>query len=220
MEMNVGRYNIKIRNRSNRILREENRRNSLLFFETLRCASGSIAKLCGEVNVETHGHNRRGSYTFLRDRPDLGEKFVFTVVRNPFDRFVSSFNWLSGGGENEMDRQEMEEFQVHVMEINEFVERWVFDESPLFQQAHFTPMVDYLTDDSELLIPDLIIKYETLPRSERVLRNLIGSKSDALPFVHKTRLKASELSESSKAMLHKFYRKDFELFYPQIQQVK
>ena len=119
-----------------------------------------------------------------------------------------------------MDWQEMEEFQANLMEINEFVERWVFDESSLFHQAHFTPMVDYLTDDSELLIPDFIIKYEMLSRSERVLRNLIGSRSDMLPFVHKTTSNDHTLSESSKAMLHKYYRKDFELFYPEIQLVK
>ena len=219
MEVNIGGYNIKIRNRSNRILRSENRRNSVLFFETPRCGSGSIVKLCREVNVETHGHNRRGNYTFLRDRADLKEKFVFTVVRNPIDRFVSAFKWLSGGGENEMDRQEMEKFQVNTLEINEFVDRWIFDESPLFQQAHFTPMVDYLTDDSELLIPDLIIEYEALSRSERVILNLIGSRRGALPFVHKTSLGEQRLSENSKARLYKYYRKDFECFYPEIRLV-
>lgn len=119
-----------------------------------------------------------------------------------------------------MDRQEMEEFQANAMEINEFVERWVFDGSPLFQQAHFTPMFDFFSDDSELLIPDMIIKYETLSRSERVLRNLIGSRSDMLPFVHKSRSNDHRLSESSKAMLYKYYGKDFELFYPEIQIVK
>ena len=219
MEMNIGRYNIKIRNRSNCILHSENRRNSVLFFETPRCASGSIVKLCREVNVETHGHNRRGNFTFLKDRPDLKEKFVFTVVRNPFDRFVSAFNWLSGGGENEMDRQEMEKFQVNRLEIDQFIERWVFGGSPILQQAHFTPMVDYLTGDSGLLIPDLIIKFETLSRSERQIRNLIGSRSDVLPFVHKTGQGGDRLSESSKAILHKHYKEDFEYFYPEIQLV-
>ena len=195
------------------------RRDSLLFFETPRTGSNSIGSVCRNFGIECHGHNRRGEYIFLSQREDIEERFVFCVVRNPIERFVSCYNWLEKGGRNKYDRADAQKFGPF-QGINEFIERNLDKNDPsILRQAHFTPMSDYLCDQKGKVIPSLIFKFEELEASQKSVLNLIGSSGNQLPKNHQLSSHLSEKSlkeiqPKSLALLQRHYSRDFGLFYP------
>lgn len=195
------------------------RRDSLLFFETPRTGSNSIGTVCRNYGIECHGHNRRGNYKFLYDRDDIEGRFVFCVVRNPIERFVSCYNWLNQGGRNKRDKADAMKFGPF-KGINEFIERNLDMKDPnILRQAHFTPMSDYLCDRKGNVIPSLIFKFEELEASQKSVLNLIGSSEIQLPKNHQLSPQMDESSREeiqprSLALLKKCYFRDFELFYP------
>ena len=62
--------------------------DSFVFLHAPRTGGTSIAKALG-YDYEDINH--------FYELPDVGDRFVFSFVRNPFDRIVSTYHWLTDG---------------------------------------------------------------------------------------------------------------------------
>lgn len=141
------------------------------------------------------------SYGYLTEN-EFRDFFKFSIVRNPYSRIVSAFN-----------------FRPHdFKQIREFVESARDDNRNDFRR-HVTPQVKFLTNDvNGTIVVDNIIRYEDLSRDiPRLFRNIFGKNID-LPHKNaakQIKISVESLSGSDINFINEFYKEDFEtLAYP------
>lgn len=104
--------------------------------------------------------------------------FKFSFVRNPFDRAVSSFFYLSNGGCNSEDRRFCAEYLAeYKYDFTGFVE----DLPKLTFATHFQPQATWLCDESGNLLTDFVGRYETLQQDVCSVGERFGFPFPPLP---------------------------------------
>lgn len=89
------------------------------------------------------GHLPVAHYQLMLDSAQYARLFKFAVVRNPFDRLLSAYRFLAGGGLNARDAA----WAAHTLPaydgFADFVERWLTPQRAA-QALHFRPQVSFL----------------------------------------------------------------------------
>lgn len=143
--------------------------------------------------------------------------FSFCFVRNPWDRVVSAFSYLSQGGSNLLDKFNS---MIYLSKYQGQFERFVKGElgendSAVFHQMHFRPQYKYVCDKDGKIAVDFVGKYENLEEDFGKIHEELGfSVKNGLP-----RLNQSEhghykdyYTERTKEIVGNAYKKDIELF--------
>lgn len=113
-----------------------------IFIHIPKCAGISICKsLLGNLGG---GHLTIRDYQAAFTPHEFVNFFKFTIVRNPWDRLVSAYNFLKRGGLNERDRLWAEENLARFTDFNEFVKNWV-NRKNVFTYYHFRPQTYYVS---------------------------------------------------------------------------
>lgn len=130
-----------------------------IFIHVPKCAGVSInTRLYGNL---AGGHLKIENYTRIFSPREFLSYFKFTVVRNPWDRLVSSYHFLSKGGMNEADRQWAKENISQYSDFKAFVRDWVTPEN-VMKYYHFIPQTEFIFDKHHAIKPDFIAFLETL----------------------------------------------------------
>lgn len=131
-----------------------------------------------------------------KKHPELSKEqynsyFKFTLVRNPYDRFLSMYVYL-----NKLERKNtsLENF------INTFDKRLKDMNYFTRPQSEFTKGADYIG------------KYENINDDFKKLCNRVGVKG-VLPYRNKALVDKPSLSKAQKKVIENIYKEDFELFY-------
>ena len=107
-----------------------------IFIHIPKTAGISVVKsFFGDITLE--GHRSVWFYKQVLGK-DLSEFFIFTFVRNPWDRLYSAYKFLQKGGINIHDKNA---FDMYLSEYNDF-EDFVLNglnEEILFEITHFIP---------------------------------------------------------------------------------
>ncbi|MBY6105281.1 sulfotransferase family protein [Ferrimonas balearica] len=124
--------------------------------------AGGIS-ICKELYGREIGHKRAIDYK----RAD-GYRFEtikkFSIVRNPYSRLISAYNFLRGGGiEKYRFDTEFSKFINTFPSFEEFVYKWLSQGGNKYNYIHFIPQADFLFDGDKLLV-DKIGKLEDLDR--------------------------------------------------------
>lgn len=133
--------------------------------------------------------------------------YKFAVVREPVDRFLSSYDFLSRGGKNSQDAAFRDNFIRNVGDINAFIQRL---SNTAFRQKvmryfHFRPQFYYVCVARRCIVNRLI----PFERMNEELPPLLAGAS--VPFVNVTggnRTPVSVLSPENLAFVQKLYRID------------
>lgn len=106
----------------------------------------------------------------------------FTFVRNPWDRLVSTFFFLKGGGLNEMDRAWSEQTLAGFTEFEDFVRSWL---NPITASSwvHFRPQAEFILDRQDNVMVDFVGRFERLSEDYSVIAGRLG-KNTSLPVVN------------------------------------
>lgn len=159
------------------------------------------------------GHAPAFLYRALLGEKSFDSKFKFTFVRDPVDRFISAFRFLSNGGDGgqadlEFKRQVLSKFEC----IDDFTINWL---SPrrLSKVVHLQEQRHFLchpgTND---LMVDFVGRFENIVEDYSKISSILGVKN-GLPKLnspHKER--KISLSQSSEEKIRELYSKDFKLF--------
>ena len=119
--------------------------------------------------------------------PYVGKYFSFCFVRNPWDRFVSAYCYLSKGGANtpadkkacKMYIEPYKTFKDAVMNIDD-------NKGNLFVQQHFAPQRDFVLDLHDNIAVDFIGKFENMDADFKTICDKIGLPSLKLPVLNST----------------------------------
>lgn len=152
-----------------------------------KCAGTSIVKALGLKGCK---HKRSSE--------SLGG-FTFAFVRNPFDRLVSSHNYLTRGFGNLRDQKYGKGLSVN---FSEFVRNGID-----LDWLHFRPMTYWLDTDI-----DYIGKFENLDSDFSDIAKIIGSNA-TLGHANKAPHKpfAEYYDDETREIVREVYRQDFEI---------
>jgi hypothetical protein len=137
--------------------------------------------------------------------------FKFAFVRNPFDRIVSAYFYLDGGGCNSDDEKfRRDNLTPYKGNFAAFVE----DLPRLVNGPHFQPQVAWLCDDQGKLLPDFVGRYESLERDVLVITKTLALPHRQLPLMNASKHKPyrAYYDEATKRRVAQAYGDDLELF--------
>ena len=182
--------------------------HKLKFIFTHIPKTGGVS-LCSHFRSKSKGHHRTSDQIQIcaDEGVDADEYFKFSFVRNPWDRFVSAYSYLSKGGNNASDRRIRDEFIKPFDSFSEFVHG--VDMEPLMQQVHFRPQSYWL--DREV---DFVGRFENYePDLQRVCEK-IDYPFKGLPHKNKSKHKPywEYYDDASVDAVGRQYAKDVETF--------
>jgi hypothetical protein len=147
----------------------------------------------------------------LRDLhpPGALETYVkFTVVRNPWDRMVSTYFRPDA---DLLAQARAQGVELEDLGFDDFVEA-----SMHVEHAHLRPQDEYVTDASGRLIVDIVGRFETLETSFREVCDQLGIRK-RLPVKYASPTRPSRdhrphYTPRSRALVEERYARDIELF--------
>ena len=185
-----------------------------IFVQIPKNAGSSIVKSLGasnfrRVNLSREGpHWDNGGYKVgtarrLRQLHDdiWRDYFKFTFVRNPWDRMVSSWSWLTKTG------------KVKRMGFRKFVMSYPFRHPGA--DWHSLPQHVHICDENGRSLVDFVGRFENLDSDFEKVCNKVGVKyRGPLPHIKKTKHKPywEYYSNSAVERCANIFRKDIELF--------
>lgn len=152
-----------------------------IFIRVPKTAGLSIVQCTKSLNIECIGH--RKSHQFSKEQ--LEKSFVFSFVRNPYDRFISAFFYLQQGGMNQMDRNIASILPNNIQQCVELIksmgDSFIYKKQRLL---HFEPQYFWHTEKI-----DFIGKYENLTGDFSLICDKISDKKITLPHINKSNSK-------------------------------
>jgi hypothetical protein len=129
--------------------------------------------------------------------------FVFSFVRNPYDRLVSAYKYLTGGHGNGQDTKFGKTLSL---DFKCFVKNQLNNN---LNWLHFKPMVHFLNDDI-----DFIGRMENYDHDFKIVCNEIGISCRKLPHKNKVNHKhyTGYYDDETREIVAKKYARDIELF--------
>lgn len=184
-----------------------------VFVQVPKNASSTIHKVLSNQTDDSHDHNTYLEILANHD-PELIESYYsFGVIRNPYDRFVSAYEWVKQNSS-------------WPLSFEETVDEWS-RRGPFFyttEDVAWWPQHRYLCIKGILLIDDLI-RFETLHQDwqnivSKIAQNLPNTYSEPsliLSHENKTHIREDRdwkqyYNEDLAQKVHKLYKKDFEIF--------
>ena len=204
-------------------------KHKCIFLHIPKVAGTSIERFLREIDLEIPQKvlRKRGFSHFLNDHADY---FVFSFVRNPYDRFVSAWKWgeLKFSKEGELPFYKKERsvsFDEYVLLTTDLKYRkdnqnlWSeYDEYHTLPQFEFLPHLNggnYFADKIRSdFTCNFIGRFENLHEDFNAVCLNIGIKEFKLPHVYnsKTFKQAFDWTSELKEKVYNYYKKDFELF--------
>ena len=189
-------------------------KKEIIFMHIPKTGGASIGQLCMSNRIGAIGHNTRNpNYVSLaqykRSHPDI---FSFSIVRNPWDRLVSAYHFLSQGGLNADDSKDANKYVNRYSGFNEFISG-AFKDDAILTQIHFRPQHEWISDENNV-IADYVGKFEDLQHHISACLALVGLPDYQLPHVNKATHKHYKqyYSKESIDIVETIYSRDIELF--------
>lgn len=142
--------------------------------------------------------------------------FKFAFVRNPFDKIVSSYNWLCRNLKacNFRDKLLFDDFVYRRGYFKEILDKNFIHKSNN-KYHHLRPCYEYLFDNNNILMIDYIGRYENLKDNWNFICNKLKIKIK-IPHVHKQSRDNKNYREyynkKTKDFVYENYKKDLKIF--------
>jgi chondroitin 4-sulfotransferase 11 len=147
----------------------------VIFIHIPKAAGSSVGELI-------YGTDNVGHYPFFIyksvDEKRYEEYYKFTVVRNPYDRFISAYDFVLKGGKGPADERCGKYIRSRSDNIEDFVLNYL-DEGFIYSWAHFVPQTYFICDGDRLVVDD-IFHVENLSNDIEVLRKRLNISKELM----------------------------------------
>jgi len=185
-----------------------------VFIHVPKTGGASILQICQRYGIRIVDHNLRNpehrSLAQIKEQtPDI---FSFAIVRNPWDRVVSTYHFLKNGGIKGDDKLDADRFVSGYGSFDEFVLEG-FKDKEILDQIHFRPQYKWISDDVEV-IADMVGRFEKLQLHFSRWCKMIGLPSYKLEHINRSMHKPYKAYYSAQTieLVREIYSKDIELF--------
>lgn len=187
-----------------------------------KCIFIHIPKTAGTSILHALGYNGgRHHCSFLyykmSDYGKFNKYFKFSVVRNPFDRLVSSYIYLKNGGNKKEDLFFVDLFRDKDFDFRSFVLDFI-DTDIIHEVKVLTPQYLYIYDFKMEINIDYLARFESINSDFKNICNAIGLKSKKLDIINRSRSDNFKKYYNDIDVVKKvaaLYKRDFTLFdYP------
>ena len=197
----------------------------VLFIHIPKCAGVSLAQaLDKKVQIKRQGPHFKCKDLFGPSGSlDRENYFVFTFVRNPWERLVSTFFYIMKGGRADIDARRRDlylskyqgDFNSFVLDIENWID--IREEDSIYPDqfiTHFRPQFEYIFDDDGNNIVDFVGRVETINSDFRSLCTALSIDSVKLPKTNRSSHGRYHKYYDQKTMeiVAEYYAKDIELF--------
>ena len=147
-------------------------RKRAIFVHIPKCAGIAVKKAL--FDDLSGGHTKLSAYCRVFE-PDLFlSYFKFAFIRNPWDRLVSAYHFLKGGGYGTGDKNWFERELASYRDFEDFVHKWLRIEN-IHKHIHFIPQTEFLEDENNSGIKvDYIGFYENIDDDFNYIATRIG----------------------------------------------
>lgn len=185
-------------------------KNNFVFVHIPKCGGRSIKKV---FDIKTHDHYGISKLGFNPTDycPNLSidDLFKFAFVRNPWDRFVSAYEYLKRGGIPRFDRPKTLTIKQEYPIFKDFIlakhvwEQWVF----------FKPQLNFITVDGSIKT-DFFGRFENFQNDFNFICDQINYPRVKLPHVNATKhIHYTEYyDEQSIKLIGRSFEKDIDTF--------
>lgn len=181
-----------------------------LFIHIPKAAGTAIANMLYGKSIQ-----HITAYAFRTYYPDdFDSKFTFSVMRSPYSRTLSSYNFVKAGGTRDVNVDFKKEYLGSAFDsFPAFLEEFLVHEENQRLDHSFRPQVEFITADGEIIV-DYVGLMEDLDSTITVLNRNTGGDYE-LPKV-KNKMKRSsvqdELTDHAKAVIDQIYPDDVSLY--------
>ena len=183
-----------------------------IFIHVPKCGGRSVAKaLFGEEHV---GHATHRQYRMLFTREEYRSYFKFAIVRNPWDRLVSAFHYLKGGGNGEPDARWADEHLKGFDDFETFVREWLPAKKLDSIYWHFMTQTHFTSTEAGTSELDFIGHFETLERDYDTIAGKLGIET-RLPRLNTSKRRLdyrSYYTDETASIAAEAYKVDIEAF--------
>ena len=197
-------------NRDGTLINAFNKSNTIFIHIPKTAGISLVNGIYGSVSNE--GHRKVHFYKKI-----FGKKFkkffVFSFVRNPYDRLYSAYKFLQTGGMNIHDQNAYKQHLIGYKNFEDFIFNGLNNQI-VNEIVHFKHQSEFICNDYGEIIVDFVGKYENLDKDLSQLSKLIN-KDIILPHLNKGKAKHKcdkIYTNEMKEIVYKMYRRDFEIF--------
>ena len=160
--------------------------NKCIFIHIPKCGGISLNKTLFGTQGVSHVNIR--AYEMILSKKDFDSYFKFTIVRNPWDKLLSAYNFLKSGGLCEEDRYFFDTELSSFPDFNSFVMNWI-NKKNIYKIAHFYPQSYFICDYRRKNVMNYIGHLEDMENSYKYISRKLDINRDLL-HENKTVLKA------------------------------
>ncbi|TLU65059.1 sulfotransferase family protein [Thalassotalea litorea] len=139
---------------------------------------------------------------------------TFSIVRNPWARLLSAYNFLMQGGLTVDDRNMGAVLNRECNTFDEFIKNWLPRHS-VYSFTHFIPQNEFVCGFGDKIIVDEIVKLESLDSDWVQVTQRLGLPYRRLAKENSTKLEKNYsdfYDDESKEIVAELYKKDIVLF--------
>ena len=160
------------------------------------------------------GHINVYTYQLIYPKKVFESYYKFTFTRNPWDRLVSAYMFMSGGGAHEKDRKWSEANLSAYPNFETFV-RDGLPRKEIQEWPHFKPQVKFLKGQNGKIELDFIGRFENIREDYEVVRQRLGIAQELL-HINKTKTKREPYrtyyTDQTREIASSVYQEDIQAF--------
>ena len=181
------------------------------FFHIPKSGGTSISQLLYGRRI---GHNSYEDVFRIKGERYFDKLIIFSVVRDPLQRLISSYRFALTGGElGDAKMKDKYNRDERFSNFDRFVNEWLVHQNLNEIDILFRPQYKFICDNNDKIVTENVFKIENIKKIENFLEEVLNENID-IPHLNKTGGGNENLNiaNSTKKTVIKLYQHDYKLF--------